>query len=163
MPDRGRPAERRASASAACWQLYGEVVGHELEHLARLGRLHQLTVDAYGAQHAGGGSSRLGVAFSLIGLHLAFEDGASGSQVRDAHQYLGRRFREWPAFAPPPQPAAITVFDVAAATSPEAHEKIVVAWARAVWEGWRPEHGRIRDLLRERLPPGVVAGWPADA
>ncbi|MHB8959789.1 MAG: DUF5946 family protein [Candidatus Limnocylindrales bacterium] len=45
--------DRPLRASAACWGLHAELVGFELQHLVALGRLHQLTVDAYGAQHAG--------------------------------------------------------------------------------------------------------------
>ena len=51
------------------------VVGHELGRLSQLGGLHQLTVDAYGAQHAGPRVPAIGVAFGLIGLHLALDQG----------------------------------------------------------------------------------------
>ena len=57
----------RSNTSEACWQLYGEVAAHEAANVAVLGRLHQLTVDTYPAQHAGGSAARIGVAFALIG------------------------------------------------------------------------------------------------
>jgi len=142
---------RGLNASAACWALYGEVIGRELAHLGLLGGLHQLTVDAYEAQHAGGRARALSVAFGLVGLHLALEEGATGTEVRDAHAYLGRRHRGWPAFDPPLEPAAITVFDIAAADSPEEHAELVRRWATAVWETWRPVHGAVRRLVEERL------------
>ena len=73
----------RSNASEACWQLYGEVAAHEAAHVVALGRLHQLTVDTYGAQHAGRSAARIGVAFALIGLRLSLDEGWSGEEVRD--------------------------------------------------------------------------------
>lgn len=147
--------DRRRNASAACWRLYGEVLGYESQHIAVLGRLHQLTVDAYGAQHAGGGTPPIGPTFGLLGLRLALEDGWTGRQVRDAHLYLARTFRDWPTWDPPPRPAQLTVFDVAGAGSPEAHADSVERWARAVWASWTAEHGRVAALVGALLPPDV--------
>lgn len=45
--------DRPLRVSPACWGLHAELVGFELRHLSALGRFHELTVDAYGAQHAG--------------------------------------------------------------------------------------------------------------
>lgn len=55
-------------------------------------------VDAYGAQHAGGSATRLSVAFSLIGPHLAFVDGWTGLEIRAAHLYLANPRQDWPEF-----------------------------------------------------------------
>jgi Family of unknown function (DUF5946) len=71
--------------------LYGDVCGFELEHVARLGGLHQLMVDAYGAQHAGADGRAIRVAYSLVGPHLALERGRSGVEVREAHRRMGPR------------------------------------------------------------------------
>ncbi len=139
----------------ACWQLYGEVLGYEAEHLSELGRFHQLMVDAYGAQHAGGPTPRIATAFGLIGLHLALEEGMSGIEIRAAHQHLARHFAEWPAFARPTRPATLTVSDVAAAGSPEAHADLVQRWARSVWSSWDAAHERVATLVAERLPADV--------
>ena len=119
----------RSNASEACWQLYGEVAAHEAAHVAVLGRLHQLTVDTYGAQHAGSSVARIGVAFALIGLRLSLDEGWSGEEVRDAHQYLGAKFKAWPEFAPPAERTWMTVYDVALATSPDEHARLVHRWA----------------------------------
>jgi hypothetical protein len=155
LPDEGEPLNRRLTASVACWRLYGEVLGHESEWLAGLGRLHQLTVDTYGAQHAGGHSPAIATAFGLIGLRLALEDGMTGAEVRAAHQYLAQRFRTWPVFDPPSTTWQVTVIDVAAAGSSEAHEEAVSRWAADVWSSWRHEHDRVAGLVGERLPPDV--------
>ncbi|MGZ6340750.1 MAG: DUF5946 family protein [Candidatus Limnocylindrales bacterium] len=145
----------RSNASAACWQLYGEVQGYETQHLARLGRFHQLMVDAYASQHAGGSARPISTAFGLLGLELALVRHVEGSRVRAIHQYLGDCFSEWPAFAPPELRADLTVFDVASAGSFEAHGELVQRWAAAVWAVWRPAHGQVVALLEERLPPDI--------
>ena len=66
----------RLNASADCEAIYGEVIGFASEHLELL-RLHQLTVDAYGAQHPGPPTKPIRLAYSLVGLHLALELGIS--------------------------------------------------------------------------------------
>jgi hypothetical protein len=156
LPEADPPPGLRLNASAACWQLYGELTGYEAQHLAQLGRLHQMMVDAYGAQHADGSAS-IGPAFALIGLNLAFEHDMSGLEVRAAHGYLANRFQSWPAFAPPPEPAPITVFDVAMAGSPNEHAEMIERWARAVWESWSHAHGAVAALVEDRLPLGARA------
>src|SRR6266542_3189043 len=55
---------------------------------------HQLAVDAYAAQHAsrdaGGDIPPIGVAYALVGLHLALDRGVPGLRVRAAHQRMGK-------------------------------------------------------------------------
>jgi hypothetical protein len=145
----------RANASETCWQLYGEVASNEALHLGVLGRLHQLTVDAYAAQHAGGSAARIGVAFALIGLSLSLDEGWSGDQVRDAHQYLGATFKDWPGFAPAAERTWMTVYDVALASSPEEHARLVQRWASEVWAAWAPIHSDVLALIEARLPADV--------
>src|SRR5437763_7675505 len=151
LPVSDWPVRSRANASPACWQLYMSVVGHEFAHLPQLGALHQLTVDAYGAQHAGEQVPAIGVAFALIGLHLALDDGWSGSHVRAAHQYLADRGGEWPVFSAPPSRAALTIADVAGSPTPEEHATRVRAWATSVWEAWAPEHDHVREWADQSL------------
>jgi uncharacterized protein DUF5946 len=145
----------RPNASAACWHLYGEVIGYEASHLAELGRYHQMMVDAYAAQHAGPGAAAIGVAFALIGLRLALDEGWRGEQVRDAHQNLGSHFKDWPAFERPPKTGDLTVFDVAMAGSPKEHAAVIQAWAADVWTAWRSRHADVTALIDERLPSDV--------
>ena len=127
-------------------------MGHEAGHLAELGRFHQLTVDAYGAQHAGAPTPPISTAFALLGLHLALDEGWSGTAVRAAHQALARRHRSWPVFRAPAEPGSLTIADVAASTSPAEHAERVQAWAASVWEAWRPAHDAIRTWADAVLP-----------
>jgi hypothetical protein len=143
LPSSGLPAEPRRNASAECWLLYGEVTGFELQHAA-LGRLRQLGVDAYGAQHAGDDGRAIRVPYSLVGLYLALERGRSGVEVRDAHRRMGRPAASWPAFRRPADMGSITVLQVAVAGvragSVEGHADMVLRWARSVWQAWSTEH-----------------------
>jgi hypothetical protein len=146
----------RSTASVACHALYGEVLGYEHQHVAELGRWHQLLVDTYAAQHAGERSAPITTAFALIGLSLALERGWSGLRVRDAHQELARRYREWPRFATPPSSATMTVEDLAFTRTPGEYVEALHHWAHGVWETWRHEHHRVEALLAERLPGSAV-------
>ena len=145
----------RSNASESCWQLYGEVAAYTSAHLATLGRLHQLTVDAYGAQHAGGSAAPIGVAFALIGLRLSLDEGWQGDEVRSAHQYLAATFKDWPEFAPPSRGASVTAFDVAMTDSPEAHAQLVRRWAADVWASWGTCRDEVVALIEARLPVDV--------
>jgi len=145
LPVSDAPFDPRRNASAACWELYMTVVGHELSHIPQLGALHQLTEDAYSAQHAGARVPAIGMAFALIGLHLALDDGWSGNAVRAAHQFLAARHNEWPHFEPPSTPASLTIAHVAGSPTPEEHASRVRAWSASVWESWSAQHAAVRE------------------
>jgi Family of unknown function (DUF5946) len=55
MPARHTTAARsHYNVSAECWDLYTEVLGTEYSNASLFGQIHQLTVDTYAVQHAGG-------------------------------------------------------------------------------------------------------------
>jgi hypothetical protein len=158
LPASGLPWDPRRNASPECWQLYGGVQGFELNHPELVRDLHQLTVDAYAAQHAPRGAAGdvppISVAYALVGLHLALDRGLSGTEVRAAHQRMGRPDPSWPRLPAPERSGSITVFDVAAAgamvDSVAGHAKAVRAWAAAVWQAWAADHATV-DALAARL------------
>jgi hypothetical protein len=151
LPISDAPVDPRRNASAACWELYMHVVAHELSHTSRLGGLHQLTEDAYGAQHAGPRVPDIGTAFSLIGLHLALDLGWSGNAVRAAHQHLAGHFKDWPHFSRPSAPATMTVAHVSGSPTPDEHAARVRAWAASVWESWSAQHRAVREWANQVL------------
>lgn len=131
------------------------MLAHEAEHVVELGRLHQLTVDTYGVQHAGPPTPPISTFFGLLSLRLGLEEGWGGLEVRDAHRYLAGLVRQWPSFDPPARRPDVTVYDVAGAGGPEEHAAAVARWAAATWDAWSARHPKIRR---------VVAAWlPADA
>jgi hypothetical protein len=158
LPGSGLPWDRRKNASLECWQLYGEVQGFALGHLELVRDFHQLTVDAYAAQHAsrevGGVLPPISVGYALVGLHLALDRGVSGPEVRAAHQRMGKPDPSWPPLPAPERTGAMTVFEVAAAGamvgSVAGHAKAVPAWAAAVWQAWAAQHATVA-ALADRL------------
>jgi hypothetical protein len=153
LPTSGLPPDPGRNNSPECWHLYGEVVGFELNHTAELGRFHQLTVDAYGAQHAPREGSGIRLAYSLVGLHLAIDLGRNGLEVREAHQRMGKPQPSWPRFSGPMAPAGVTVEDVAKAgfrtESVAGHARALTRWSEAVWSGWTAEHPAVAQLTVE--------------
>jgi hypothetical protein len=54
------------NASPECWTVYSETLGAEYSRPVIFGQVHQLTVDAYAVQHAGGEHPD-----KSVGIHLA--------------------------------------------------------------------------------------------
>jgi hypothetical protein len=168
LPESDWPVDARANVSSACLELRTRVMEFEAEHLVELGNRHQLTIDAYGAQHGGPTVPAIAVTFGLIGLYLALDEGWTGTEVRDAHQFLARPARGeagregrmpsrpvWPVFEPPANPDWLTIADVAGASSTEEHATRVDRWVRSVWQAWSAEHDRVRAWAAAALPGEV--------
>jgi hypothetical protein len=159
LPAGGAAPHPRTNASAECWLLYGEVQGFEMRHLELARDFHQLAVDAYAAQHAprdrGVTPPPLGVAYALVGLHLALDRGMPGVLVRAAHQRMGRPDATWPSLPAPERTGAVTVFDVAAAGlmvgSVAGHARAMREWAASVWESWGERHAAVAALAGRLL------------
>lgn len=148
-------------ATPECHALMGEIVAYEAANPAQLLRWHQLTVDAYGAQHTGPRTRTITTAFALNGLYLVLERGFSGTHAREAHGYLAETVPEWPRFAPPSGPPAyaVTVLDVALAGSPEEHRDLLMRWGGCAWDAWRHVHAEVAEMTDRQL-----RGWrPASA
>lgn len=145
------PVHPYFGAVAGCWALYGEVLAREYAD-RRFARRHQLTVDAYAAQHPGTPDDRRAVqsvAVHLIGLHVGLESTADTAQ-RDLAPLLQSAADRSSEFRTLPRPAhlgAVTVVDVHAASAtgdPEAHLAAVRRWADAVWAAWAAHHAEVR-------------------
>ena len=81
MPARTTSSTSRGyyNTSDECWDLYTEVLGTEYSNAVLFGQVHQLTVDAYAVQHAGGPHPDKSFAIHLYGLYLALEKGIRSS------------------------------------------------------------------------------------
>jgi hypothetical protein len=134
------------NASPECWSLYGELTAYTVTR-GDPTFIHQHLVDAYAAQHAGGPSKPISVAFGLIGLYLACEKGYTGRQVQHMHMLLANRSKAWPTFTRPQRTGALTVRDVFHAQAGDERDATLMRWAASVWEAWRAEHERVKALL----------------
>jgi hypothetical protein len=131
-------------------EIAGELLGYEVEHSAQLGYLHQLRIDAYGAQHVAPDAPRIGRVFALNGLYMYFERGSSNLDVRTAHGIMANSYDDWPAMTPPEQVGRLTAYDVLLADDVES---ALISWAREVWESWPAEDQEIiRKLTIELVP-----------
>jgi len=149
----GASYDRKFHASAECWGLFEEVIAREFQSAVLFGQAHQLTVDAYAVQHAGGGHPDKSVGVHLAGLCLGIERGVPLVDVPARLQSLVAATSRWPHLEPPAaRPRRLTIGQVAASRSPERHVAAVRAWASQVWEEWRPHHGAARALADRGVP-----------
>ncbi|GAA1680555.1 hypothetical protein GCM10009745_25720 [Kribbella yunnanensis] len=147
------PETPKYNASPECLQVAGDLLGFEIEHQLRLGYLHQLRIDAYGAQHVRVGAPRIGPVFALNGLYMFLERGSGNIDVRTAHGIMANSFGDWPELMPPESVGRLTAYDVLSAGGVDEVEQAMLAWAEQVWTSW-PETDRevIRKLTVDLVP-----------
>jgi hypothetical protein len=142
------------NASAECAEAGGELLGFEIDHQAELGYLHQLRIDAYGAQHVGPQTRPITTIFALNGLYLYFERGSGNLDVRAAHGIMANSYSDWPVLTPPAQVGTLTAHAVLQAGTVAEVEKKLIEWARQVWEAWPGQDQQVvRDLTIQLVPP----------
>ncbi len=152
LPATGREYDRKFHSSAECWAVYEEVLAREYQSPALFGQVHQLTVDAYSVQHAGGAHPDKSVSIHLVGLYLAIEKGVRQDPLHPFFRRLAKR-TSWPRLDPPAERAGLTVRDVARADSPRAHAETVREWAEEVWRIWAPHRETAASLVAGLEPP----------
>jgi hypothetical protein len=139
--------DRKFNASAECWALFEQAIAEEFQNPAIFGPAHQITVDAYAVQHAGGRHPDKSVCIHLVGLYWTIERALAPTDVPPRLQRLAGRATSWPHFEVPAARASLTVHDVVLASgAPEAHVRAVRAWGRAVWDVWEVHHEAVRRL-----------------
>lgn len=135
----------RFNASGECWQLFSDLSCYTVA-LRDTEFIHQHAVDAYEAQHAGGTTRNITVAFGLIGLYLALEKGYTGKQVQQVHMRIAKSRREWPWLEPPARPARLTVLDVLNMPDGPRKDAMIRKWMEAVWESWVDHKRWVREM-----------------
>jgi hypothetical protein len=149
VPDTDGPTHRYLGASPGCWAAYGELSEKEASDY-RYMRHHQMTVDAYCAQHPGTPSPQAvrSVAVHLVGLHLQLEREPSAEGLYAARQRIaslgkgGELNLAW--LEPPASPGEVTVLHMLGAGDPEEYGERALEWAKAVWEAWSDHHETVR-------------------
>ena len=139
-------------ASEECWAVYNEVLAREYQNAVLFGRVHQLTVDAYAVQHAGGPHPDKSVCIHLVGLYLVLERGVQPPDVPRRLQRLAARVSAWPHFTPPGERGRLTVLEVAQSAAPDEHARQTRVWAESVWRAWAAHHGAIATLAETQVP-----------
>lgn len=135
-------------ASPECWTVFGEVLAAEYSNAVLFGQVHQITVDAYAAQHAGGRHPDKSVGIHLSGLYLAFVKDVRPMGIAPFLQEIANSVTAWPTFPPPAATASRTVLDVALCAGDwETHVRTVREWAFDVWRSWHPQHRVVHELV----------------
>lgn len=146
------PTHPYIGASPGCWAVYGEVLAREFSDPALM-TVHQLTVDAYAAQHPGvpGRRSAQSVWLHLATLFLVLELGHDPKVGPAVHKHLVR-LAEFPWLEPPEPVGTLTVAHVHGTATVDEHRERVWEWARDVWAAWRPHHAAVRDWAGDAKP-----------
>jgi hypothetical protein len=137
------------NASPECWSVYTEVLAAEYSNAVLFGQIHQLTVDTYAVQHAGGPHPDKSVTIHLAGLYFVLEQGIKPMSVPAMLQTIAGKVSRWPHFDAPQTAWPITVFDVALSSSAEEHALAVRKWSGEVWRAWSGSHLAIAEFLRD--------------
>lgn len=135
------PSERY-NASGECLDLFNQLADRTFA-FQHPDFHHQLSVDAYGAQHADGVSRNIITAYALIGLYLALEKNYTGRQVQHVHSIIPKQ--SWEKLEPPATTGTLTVQDVLKATTEEELYAAMKKWAQAVWDSWSAHHAFIKE------------------
>jgi hypothetical protein len=140
----------RLNASGECFQVFSDL---QCYTIAKQDPefIHQHVVDTYEAQHAGGQTRTITIAFGLIGLCLAVEKGYTGRQVQLAHMRIAKVRKVWPRLEPPGQPGLLTVMDVLCSGSDADKDRLIRKWMTAVWDSWGDQHDWVRTTTEELL------------
>jgi hypothetical protein len=142
--------DHRFNASGECLQAYSDLMCYTVSKQDP-GFIHQHVVDSYAAQHAGGPTRPITIAFGLIGLYLALEKGYTGRQVQKAHMKIAKIQKDWPFPEPPHRHAGLTVIDVVLEATDNKKETSIRKWMESVWEIWEERHEWVRVTTDELL------------
>ena len=148
----GRQAVRQSNSNLGLSNPYPTPSPSASGNAVLFGQVHQLTVDAYAVQHAGGQHPDKSVCVHLVGLYLMLERGVAPLEVPPLLQRLASG-TTWPHLDPPKAHASLTVYDVAIAEAPQTHAMRVREWAAEVWGVWSAHHYVARELARDLAGP----------
>lgn len=139
------------NCSAECWSVYSDVLGVEFVSAVVFAQVHQMTVDSYALQHAGGPHPDKSVGIHLAGLHATFERNVPQSQIPKFLQRLAETIEVWPHYPAPGSTGPLNIMAIALSGSEQEHMERVRKWARFVWHGWSDHHAHIARLVQEQL------------
>ncbi len=146
------------NCSPECAQVFDCVLGVEFSNQLLFQEIHQLTVDAYCVQHAGGRHPAKSVTVHLAGLYAWNQLDIAPSKIAVFHQRLVRNYQKefnlrggresgWPLFEPPKSMVDLGILDVHQTTSPADHADTVRKWCRAIWLSWSDHHDTIGKIF----------------
>jgi len=147
----GGPSHAYMESTPACWAAFGRVIAREYSD-QRYFSVHQLSVDAYAVQHPGVPSrqSIQSVAVHLVRLCLFLEHGLTPERANHAMLAAAKQKARYQWLQPPDFLGELTVADVEATSSVNAHLDMVRRWAAQMWEVWSPHHDIVRGWVARK-------------
>ena len=148
FPDMAGTTHRYMSSSAGCWAVYGDVLAREYAD-PEYGAVHALTVDCYALQHPGDPSPQSigSVSTHLMRMCATLERGLDAAAPPSGMKLAPKEVRDLWWLDPPAELGRITVLDVHAASSAEAHSEAVLTWATSLWNAWSDHQDQARRWL----------------
>jgi len=150
LPPCGGPTHRYIVSTPECWALYWEVLAREYQDPALFAEVHQLTVDAYAAQHPLQQPAK-SLAAHLISLYALVDQGKDHKAGIEVKKALLEGRNVFPEFCSPKVLGSTTVVEVASAKSGQQHRDLVHKWAAQVWSAWNDQHASIAALAEGRV------------
>jgi Family of unknown function (DUF5946) len=145
LPEYDGPTHLYLGASAACWNLYGQLLADEYGRF-KLPPEHKLTVDAYAVQHPGDDQrrARQSVAAHLIRICLMLERGRdAGFATRLMSRATNGAF-QFPWFAMPTPLGTLTVAEMLGSETLDEHKRRTRAWAGDLWLAYAEHQPLVR-------------------
>ena len=144
------------NCSKECWAVYSEVLGYQFSNAIVFSQVHQLTVDAYAIQHAGGSHPDKSIAIHLCGLHAAYNLRISQIEIPKLLQKVSKRVQQsdtlkWPHLEAKQYSLATSIFDIAVADTAQGHVDRAKEWAELNWLKWSEFHDSIAQFVESLL------------
>lgn len=148
LPEFDGPVHAYIGASPACWAQFGLLLAREYQDPAWF-RAHQITVDAYAAQHPGrpGRRSIQSVALHLMTLGMVLERDLDPADAPKLHKGMAHR-PDFIWLEPPHMSGRMKVTDVLVADDVATHEQRVWEWGADIWDAWSPHHATVWEWVK---------------
>lgn len=152
------------NCSPECAMVFDAVQGVEFSNPILFSEVHQLTVDTYCVQHAGGRHPAKSVTIHLAGLFAWHEMNIASREIAKYLQLFVRNYQKefnirgggeagWPIFALPKSAYDMRISDVQNCASASEHDDVVRKWCASVWRAWADHHDEIGKLFRRFACP----------
>lgn len=146
LPEVDIPYNGYFQTSDECWGAFSEALARAVGNAALAWEGHQVLVDGYAVQHAGGPHPDKSVAIHLTGLHLVFERGIPPGRVAPLLQVLAGAVKRWPRLEPPRRTSATTASQIVRAPDARAALTLMKRLGEETWMSWEAHHDIAREL-----------------
>jgi hypothetical protein len=145
-------------ASDECWGSFSEALARAVADPTLDSAGHQVLVDGYAVQHAGGSHPDKSVAIHLTDLYLVFEHGVHPARVAPMLQRLADSVESWPRLEPPERISGTTASQIVRAGDTPATLRLIRRLGEETWTLWGPHRGTVDGLAGRIFGHGDAKG-----